>query len=493
MIKNLLKQLWLPVLSFAALVYGWMLATGKFGELHRDVPSEVRQVILYALQTGLWLVGAWAINRLISVVVWGGLATKRFNGNVPRLLRDVTSLLLLLFAVTGIVGWVFQYSVAGIWATSGAVGIVLGIALKDVILDVFTGLAVNIDRPFVIGDWIRIPDGNSAGLVGQVLEIHWRTTRLRSEDNLLVVIPNSTLSNMIITNFDQPTQPARFEVLMQIESWVPVERTRRVLLASLLEVTHADGVLADPAPSVLVNNTSNSGIEFRLLFWITPWRPLTPNRARDLVQATAIKHLSVAGIPLAFPKTDITFKRADDIVSIDSLDYRRQLLETIHLFRNLPREDLGFLAENLRYRDITTGEVVIHQGDPGDSMFVLSEGLLRVLIDPRSHGAPICAAFISPGEFFGEMSLLTGEARSATIQVESSGRMYELRKDCLSDLFRRQPQLLDSISQVVAERRMENDHAQQAAAEIDKNRHTASLAEHFNERIRNFFRGIISG
>ena len=127
--------------------------------------------------------------------------------------------------------FVFQRSVTGIWATSGAVGILLGIALKDVILDVFTGLAMNLDRPFVIGDWVRIHDGPHEGLIGQVLQISWRTTRLRTEENLLIVIPNSRFGSLVVTNFTGPTRPTRFEITIHLEAWVPVERARRVLLA----------------------------------------------------------------------------------------------------------------------------------------------------------------------------------------------------------------------------------------------------------------------
>lgn len=492
MIGNFIKQMWLPLLGVVISVVLW---TATIRHLQGDplpVLKDNAEFILQSLQVVFWLLTAWSVNRLLGVVIWDGIARRWFGGSVPRLLRDVTTLLVLVFAITAIVAFVFQRSVAGIWATSGAVGILLGIALKDVILDVFTGLAMNADRPFTIGDWVRIHENGQDGAIGQVVQISWRTTRLRTEENMLVVIPNNRFGNLMITNYSAPTQPTRFEIVIDIEYWIPVERVRRVMLAGLTEVTALDGFVTVPPPNVLFYQTNNCGFSYRLQYWITPWLPLPPNRAKDVVHRTVIKHLQRAGIPIAFPKQEVALKRLASETETDPLADRRRLLAFVPLFQDLPKTEVQYLIEQMRQRPFRQSETVIQKGDSGDSMFVVWEGLLSVFVDAKDNGALLRVAQIGPGEFFGEISLLTGEARSATIKSDCEGCLFEITKDTMTELFRRQPRLLDSVSRIVAERRVENDRAQNTAAEIDKLRQTESLARQFKDRIRNFFRGILN-
>ena len=165
----------------------------------------------------------------------------------------------------------------------------------------------------------------------------------------------------------------------------------------------------------------------------------------------------------------------------------------MYLFGDLPLAESEFIASQMRPREFRKGEVIIQQGESGDSMFVLWEGLLSVFVVPKINGEQIRVAQIGPGEFFGEMSLLTGETRSATIRTECAGCVFEITKDCMTEVFRRRPEFLDSISRIVAERRIENDRAQANAVDPNKRQQTESLARQFKDRIRGFFRGIISG
>lgn len=492
MIGNFFKRMWLPVLGCIIASIGAAMIAGQLKEPMEPSLDELRQFALYGLHAAVWLCGAWGVNRLIGVVVWDGVASRWFNGSVPRLLRDVTALLVLLIAVTGIVAFVFQKSVAGIWATSGAVGILLGIALKDVILDVFTGLAMNVDRPFSLGDWIRLHENGVDGAIGQVTQISWRTTRLRTEENMLVVIPNSRFGQLVVTNYSAPTDPTRFEVLFDIEYWIPVDRVRRVLLAALWEAQMTDGFVTEPPPNVLFQQTNNCGFQYRLQYWIKPWQPFAPNRAKDIVQRLAVKHLQCAGIPIAFPKQELAIKQMVESTAIDPLADRRRLLLHVPLFSALPPSELTFLAQSMRQRPFKNGDALIQQGEAGDSMFLLWEGLLGVWVDIRNNGHPVRVAQIGPGDFFGEISLLTGEARTATIRAECEGCVFEITKECMTELFRQHPQLMDSMSRTVAERRVENDRLQVHVVESEKERQTESLAKQIKERIRSFFRGMLN-
>jgi CRP-like cAMP-binding protein len=113
-------------------------------------------------------------------------------------------------------------------------------------------------------------------------------------------------------------------------------------------------------------------------------------------------------------------------------------------------------------------EVVIHQGEPGDSMFGLGEGLLSVFVSPQGNGEEIKVADMEPGSFFGEMSLLTGEPRSATVKAASASVIYEIRREDIKNIFVKRPEIVDSISHVIAQRKLDTNRALDEAATLSE-------------------------
>ena len=130
------------------------------------------------------------------------------------------------------------------------------------------------------------------------------------------------------------------------------------------------------------------------------------------------------------------------------------------------------------------------QGEPGDSMFILSEGLLQAYIHPEVGEKQICVGQIEPGEFFGEMSLLTGENRSATVVASTDAVAHEITRDHMTELLRRRPSVAQTLSRVVAERRMEISESLAATPDEDRVQRAASLADQIMDRMRSFFRGV---
>ena len=134
--------------------------------------GTARRVISLGLQTAVWLTAAFAIIRIVQVFIWERLAADYLGAPVPRLIRDMVAGIIMMIACSGVAGIVFERDITGILATSGLLGIVIGFSLQTIILDVFTGLAIHFDRPFSIGDWIKM-HGEMRGTNGQVLEINY--------------------------------------------------------------------------------------------------------------------------------------------------------------------------------------------------------------------------------------------------------------------------------------------------------------------------------
>lgn len=447
--------------------------------------EQVVRVFPYVVQCGIWVSGAYLVNRIISVFLWESFFPRTIGVPVPRLIRDVVAVTIYTLGLTGILGVVFGRSVTGILATTGAAGIVIGLALKNVILDVFIGLAINVDRPFAIGDYIHL---HQHGLTGRVVEINWRTTRLLTGEGNLVVVPNSRIGDMVVTNWSKPDDRGEFELVFSLDFDIPVDRAIRVLLAGARAVAGVDGILSDPQPVVRVKGTSGLGVDYKVKYWVLCSK-MGPGKARSVVARSVLDAIARAGLSLAYPKQDV-FHTEMPHRTLDSKSDadRRQLLSRVELFSSLDAAEIGALANRMRERFFREGEALIRQGVSGDSMFILFEGLLDVNIAfADGDGKPVRVGRIQSGQFFGEMSMLTGEPRSATITAATDVLAFEITADDMRDRFAARPELMEIVSRAVAERKLRNTAAHDAASPADRAAEQASLTQQIVDKIKSFF------
>ncbi len=351
----------------------------------------------------------------------------------------------------------------------------------------FTGLAVNIERPYQIGDWIqiyqRLPEQN---IIGQVLEINWRATRVKTEENSIVVIPNSVMSTSFVTNFWIPNSELRQEVVFCIDFSVPVERVRRILFAAAKETLDQPGYVNKRMPEILIKQTTELGIEYEIRYWINSWRQISPSRSKDIVNSIVLKHLSIAGISLAYPKEDIYYKKMP-MRHFDSasLSDRTRIVSGIELFSHLPESEIANLAEQMQYFIFKSGEDIVKNGDEGDSMFILVEGVADVLVPEKNKMVRVSQLY--PGQFFGEMSLLTGEPRSADVIAITDLVVYQLEREHLSNTFRDHPEFIEKVSEILVERKYQNAQMLQKLNQQPLVKSSVSTNLLVN-RIRSFFK-----
>ena len=285
--------------------------------------TQLRTTLPYLFHVGIWLSLAYLTNRVVGLLVWDPIHRRV---PVPRLLRDVTALLIYVIAITGIVGIVFGQPIGPFWAASGVGAIVIGLALRNVILDVFIGLAVNFDRPFEIGDYIRMGTGTgpTAGPSGKVVELNWRTTRLLTSDGNLVIIPNGRLGEMIVTNYSRPEEVSQFEISVFIDFDVPSERALRVLNGAACSVAGTTGILEEPAPKARLRGVTAQGVEYKIKYFLDP-RLAGPGKARHELWRAVLDQLHRAGLQPAAPSQDVYHApmppRKLDVESIQPVDW----------------------------------------------------------------------------------------------------------------------------------------------------------------------------
>lgn len=447
-----------------------------------------KKFIYYALQIGLWISGAHLLNVLTKIFFWDAIVAKTIRGTVPRLLTHFFSLIVYIIAIFIIIGSVFDRELTGVWATSGVMALILGFALRNMILDLFTGLAVNIEMPYKIGDWIEINTNNpKPDINGEVIDINWRATRLRDEEKRVVIIPNSLISTYIVTNYSQPRKSIRFENIVRLDSSVPVGKAKRIILAAVKEVLNHEGFYKDPEPTVMANETNEYGVEYKIRYWINPWKGIYPTSARDVINSSILKYLSFSGLKPSFPNENVFFAKSKDKgIETGSLEYKRRLLKQVNLFNSLEEQEITELVGKIDEKTYSKGENLITSGDEGESMFILYEGQLDVMVNV-DNGASHKVGEIYPGQFFGEMSLLTGEPRSATISAATDIVAFEIKRQHVEDLFKKRPSIMEDISKVVALRTRENSEAIESFSHMDDIDSMNNFAQNLLGKIKTFF------
>ena len=160
------------------------------------------------MQIGVWLSAAFLINRLACCF---GTALSAGSTGLCRACRVTHRDGAFSVAVLAIISTVFQRDVTSMLAASGVLGVIIG-SPCTVILDLFMGLAIHIERPFKIGDYTIHQNRVETHIIAEVIEINWRTTRLRTTRNNMVVVPNSKMGDTIVTNYMEPKPHFRIDL-----------------------------------------------------------------------------------------------------------------------------------------------------------------------------------------------------------------------------------------------------------------------------------------
>jgi small-conductance mechanosensitive channel/CRP-like cAMP-binding protein len=470
-----------PGLTFPMLLtmFWTTLSVGFYYAGSPPEPSDQHYTISLVLYRSLgclsWISIAWLLARLFDVVLWRRAVLKRTGIEAPRLLVDLVRILILVGVFLSIVGFVFGQSINGVLLSSGVVGVVLGFALQNMISDFFSGIAISLEGPFRRGEWIKVDD-----VIGEVVEINWRSTRLLTLDDTMVVVPNSLLAQKIVINHEQPLGFFRATVPIALEYGVSVPEAKRVLLAG---VRAAAGVMSDPEPTVVVTSFGADGIEYDMRFYVETYRSFSI--VQDKVISAVNDALYRAGLGVPYPKRDVYYTQMPPR-ELAPAERKSTLLGRNELFESLEPDEIQTLAKGLIERRLTEGEDVVLAGADGDSLYLIVDGVLDVVIEV--DGAERKVAQLRPGGYFGEMSLLAGEPRSATVRSDSDGTVYELSKQVLEPVLRDRPKIAETLSQIVARRQMELKKVSDQAADSSGNRaEQSSMASRLLGKIRGFF------
>lgn len=440
------------------------------------MPPAARDYVGMVVGVGFWLAAAWVATALLRVTVLQLAKRGRAQNKLPKFLVDVGAIVIFFVAGLLILSQVFGYSLGGVLATSGVLAAVIGFAVQKTIADIIAGIALNLEQSMKIGDWIELP----TGVIGQAVEITWRTTHLYTRDGRLVVVPNSTLIGGQFSNISAPQRFLRVTKRVEIDYNVPPPRVIGILQSAMKATA---GVLEKPESIVYIDECAESGIVYSLNYWVADY-PESFLISRQVL-ANALEFLDRAGISPVYPKRDITVFQA----GTRHIDHRidvAALLARISFFRFLSAEALQDLARECHVREIAPDTVVVHEGDAGTSLFVVIAGLLDVSKADERRGQQSVGRLM-PGDVFGEMSLLTGAPRTATVTAAAHAILVEIGKSQIEPILTGHPEAIAALSELMAQRAAINESILALWPQESRAIATMGVAGFLRERITRFF------
>ena len=368
--------------------------------------------------------------------------------HVPPILRKAGILAAYFISALVILRTCLDLDVTSLVATSAVISFVVGLASQDLLGSILAGIVIGVERPIVRDNWIHIND-----LEGQVVDITWRRTLLKTRDGDFVLLPNSEVMKQTILNHTLPDKLHRVTLTVGVHYRHPPNQVKNAMLAA---GSHCPLVLTSPAPSVFLEEFGDSSISYRLNVWIRDYDKL--EQIRDQINTLIWYQFKRRGIEIPFPIRTLhrpSPQKAPQKAMEDNIRRIMPLLERVPFFETVPPDDLWEIARRLKLGTYGAGEILVRQGESGRSMFMIISGRAKVLAGTGSSEKHMVAT-LDQGDIFGEMSLLLGQPRNATVQLEDDSEIIEFSPGLFKDMIEKHGGLLEHLSGLVESRQSEN-------------------------------------
>ena len=205
------------------------------------------------------LAAAWLGSRLFGLFAD---RRRRHKRPYPRLFRDLVAVLLFFAAIVASASLLLEQGLLGALAGSSLILAVLGFAIRNVVADTLSGIALSVEAPYRIGDWVDIEQVAR----GKVIEIGWRTTRVLTLDSAYLILPNSQIARRRIINYSAPKPQYRAQLSLKLSREVSVDAAKEMILKAVGE---ARLIQTEPAPDVRVQELGSDSNSYAVRFWLS--------------------------------------------------------------------------------------------------------------------------------------------------------------------------------------------------------------------------------
>lgn len=370
-------------------------------------------------------------------------------------------------------------------ATSAMITAVVAFAMQDTLGNILGGLALQLDNSIEIGDWIEVD-----GISGKVVDIRWRSTLVETRNWETVVFPNSQLMKnkflVLGRRTNMPVQLRRW-IWFNVSLEVPPAKVIKVIEDSMWQIEIAN-VARNPAPNCVLMEMDIKGYaRYALRYWLTDLAVDDPTDAA--MRWHAMTSLQRVGIKMAMEERSIHItsenEKHEEVLHHREIQIRMKTLRKVELFSQMTDDELGTLAERLRYAPFAKGSIIARQGSVAHWLYVIIRGDAEVYLE-LSNGGRRTVRNLTTGNFFGEMGVMTGAPRAASVVAKTDVECYRLDKEMFEEILRARPSIAEEISHILATRRVELDNVLQNI-DIDSPKEIPQRRSEILSTMRRFF------
>ena len=418
--------------------------------------------VAHGIETASRFFGIVGVLRLGDSLLFAFI---RWRGRVgmPRILRTLAVWALTFLCAAVLLRVEYKLDLSSLFATSALLSVVLGFALQETLGNLFAGLTLHAEQPFETGEWVSF-----GKYCGRVLDVGWRSTRLLTADEDELLVPNSLISREVVVNHMRPQITGVIELVIGVDHEVTPARAKAVLLEA---VNACPLVLKDPAPIVQLASFTQGGVNYRIKLHTEGFH--VERTALDQVQEAIWYALRRAAIEMPFPQTMVSYREraaeADDRRRREHLAEAEDLLGRIDFVQALSAPARKVLVESARFLEYGPGQAIVRQGEQGETLYLVAHGEVGVRIHVEG-GPDREVAKLGRGALFGEMSVLTGDPRTATVVALGDAALLAVGRDAFEQILSAEPELAQKLADVITRRRLVLDaaRAEQQAPALEK-------------------------
>ncbi len=429
-----------------------------------------------------WVFAAVTFVSAGAIVLFGTLLP-RIRVNTPRIVQDVLVAVLSVVTAVSVAGRA-GVNLSGLIATSAVFTAVLGFSLQDVIGNVASGLALQVDTSIDVGDWIKVDN-----VTGRVVDVRWRYTAVETRNWETVLIPNIMLLRNQVTVLGRRTgKPVQWRrwVYFNVD-WHHQPSDVIDVVQSAIRGAKIEQMANEPAPNVILVELGESSNKYAVRYWLKDLALDDPTDSE--VRTRVFFALQRADIRLSLPAQHVFVTEENDhreaVKTEKQVNRRRHLLSQVELFATLEPNERDELAATLRYAPFTRGEVMTRQGAEAHWLYLIEDGTASVRVSDGVTEREV--AKLGAWSFFGEMSLLTGRPRAATVVAETDVECFRLEKAAFQRVLERRPAMAKEFAAALTKRSVELEAAREGLdAETARARQQKAEGDLFAQ-IRSFF------
>ena len=415
-----------------------------------------------------WLALSWLIVGFVHTIFHRQLRE-------TRLAQDLIAGIAYTCTAVAIIAYVFDLPVQGLLTASGLIAIVLGLALQSTLGDVFSGIMINVSKPYRLGDWVIIDDS----LQGRVVETNWRSTQVLTGSNDLAAVPNSVVAKSKLVNASYPAKAHGITITVRLEPAMAPARECVLLETALLG---CNKILRTPPPSVSVLALDALAMECELDFFVATIEDTAA--AKTEVFDLVYRHCTTAGIRLAMPPgSPVALPPGGTREPLEAT--LRRLLERLPLFAPLSEDERVSLVAKMKLRSYKPGEIVLAPESVAKALAIVASGVLVTLQDAGPGKGEVEVVRLNPGDCYGQSDVLTGAPSVFTIKTLTRTTVYEITKDDLLPVLKERPAIAAELGYILSRRAALGEKILEN--QIDQEIHEAGLADWFTSRIKALF------